>query len=418
VRGFSLEERLALNTSLLQDTRFRLYLSYRLLVTLAIQMQSVAVAWQIYEQTQSPLHLGYVGLAIFIPNLLLALPGGKAADRYPRRHLMLGSIGVLLLASLHLLASTSLGSDSTPVIYTTLVMIGMARAFGNPASSAYLPQLVGPERLSQAVAVNSTIFQLGTIGGPALAGLLFSWSSGNVAYLYGLCCAFFLIALIALARLPVFPAPHLDERRQLELLGGLRFIWQQKLILGAISLDLFAVLLGGAVALLPIFARDILHVGAEGLGYMRSAPAVGAALMAAYLSFRPLRRHVGRSMLIAVALFGLFTIGFGLSRNFALSLFCLVMLGATDMISVVVRQTLIQIHTPETMRGRVSAVNMVFIGASNELGEFESGLTASWWGAVPAVVVGGIGTCFVVATWALLFPTLRRVQDFQRPSQP
>lgn len=395
----------------MRDRRFVLYLVYRLCLTLAMQIQSVAVAWQVYELTHSALHLGYVGLAIFLPTLLFALPGGKAADIFPRRHLMLGAELLLLIASLSLFASTRL-ELGTELIYPTLILIGLARAFGNPATSAYLPQMIGKARLSQAVAMNSTVFQLATIAGPALAGLIFGWSGGQVGLVYALCAGLLLLAMAALLQLPLFQAPPPEERRQLELLAGLRFIARQKLILGAISLDLFAVLFGGAVALLPVYARDILHVGPEGLGYLRAAPAVGAATMAVFLGFRPLHRHVGRKMFAAVAVFGIFTVIFGLSSHFGLSLACLVMLGASDMVSVVIRQTLIQTHTPDAMRGRVSAVNMVFIGASNELGEFESGVTASWWGTVPAVVVGGIGTCFVVALWSWLFPALRQADTF------
>lgn len=403
--------------SLLHDGRFRAYLFYRLCLTLAMQMQSVAVGWQVYELTHSALHLGYVGLAIFIPTLLFALPGGKAADLLPRRHLMLAAEGLLLTASVILLISTRFSSGSTSLIYPTLILIGLARSFGNPATSAYLPQMIASKRLPEAVAMNSTVFQLATIAGPALAGLLFGWAGGQVGYVYGLCVALLLLSMLTLLRLPLFPAPAPEQRRQLELLAGLRFIAREKLILGAISLDLFAVLLGGAVALLPIFARDILHVGPEGLGYLRSAPALGAAAMALLLGFRPLHRQVGRAMFVAVAIFGMFTVVFGLSQNFWLSLACLVVLGASDMVSVVIRQTLIQTHTPDAMRGRVSAVNMVFIGASNELGEFESGLTASWFGTVPAVVIGGLGTCLVVLVWSRLFPALRQADTFSSPPQ-
>ncbi len=402
-----------MDKSLLRDRRFVLYLAYRLFLVLAMQMQSVAVAWQVYEITHSALHLGYVGLAIFLPTLLFALPGGKAADLLPRRNLMLAAEALLLLASLSLYISTSVQEDQLPLIYLTLVFIGIARSFGNPSTSAYLPQMIGSARLPQAVAMNSTVFQLATISGPALAGLIFAWGGGQVGMIYAICGGFLILAIIALLKLPYFPAPAPEDRRQLELLGGLRFIWKEKLILGAITIDLFAVLLGGAVALLPIFARDILHVGPEGLGYLRSAPAVGAALMAIFLGIRPLERGVGRLMFMAVTVFGIVTIIFGLSTHFLLSLACLVVLGASDMISVVIRQTLIQTHTPNSMRGRVAAVNMVFIGASNELGEFESGITANYFGTVPAVVMGGLGTCLVVLLACWFFPALRRAETFR-----
>ncbi|HET9237760.1 MAG TPA: MFS transporter [Oligoflexus sp.] len=394
--------------SVLNEPSFRLFLVYRLLVTLAIQMQSVAVAWQVYNLSHSALHLGYVGLAIFLPNLLFALPGGRAADRYPRRRTMLISISLILLTSASLLLSHLFPRNGLGQIYITLGLLGLARAYYGPAATAYLAQLVPTHQLPRAVAINSTAFQLSTIMGPALAGVIVALPDASVATVYATCLVFLLAAVLILLRLPMLPVPG-GPGRDLDILGGLRYVWGNKLILGAISLDLFAVLLGGAVALLPVFARDILHVGAAGLGTMRSAPALGATLMAIYLSLRPLKGHVGHKMLGAVLLFGIATVGFGLSRNYHFSLACLVLLGATDMISVVVRQTLIQTHTPDVMRGRVSAVNMVFIGASNELGEFESGVTAAWLGTVPAVVLGGVGTCLVVLIWSLIFPTLRKV---------
>jgi MFS family permease len=394
--------------SVLNEPSFRLFLVYRLLVTLAIQMQSVAVAWQVYNLSHSALHLGYVGLAIFLPNLLFALPGGRAADRYPRRRTMLVSISLILLTSVSLLLSHLYPQNGLGQIYVTLGLLGLARAYYGPAATAYLAQLVPTHQLPRAVAINSTAFQLSTIMGPALAGVIVALPAASVATVYATCLVFLLAAVLILLRLPMLPIPG-GPGRDLDILGGLRYVWGNKLILGAISLDLFAVLLGGAVALLPVFARDILHVGAAGLGTMRSAPALGATLMAIYLSLRPLKGYVGYKMLGAVLLFGIATIGFGLSKDYHFSLGCFVLLGATDMISVVVRQTLIQTHTPDAMRGRVSAVNMVFIGASNELGEFESGVTAAWLGTVPAVVLGGVGTCLVVVIWSLIFPALRKV---------
>jgi MFS family permease len=394
--------------SVLNEPSFRLFLVYRLLVTLAIQMQSVAVAWQVYNLSHSALHLGYVGLAIFLPNLLFALPGGRAADRYPRRRTMLVSISLILLTSVSLLLSHLYPQNGLGQIYVTLGLLGLARAYYGPAATAYLAQLVPTQQLPRAVAINSTAFQLSTIMGPALAGVIVALPTASVATVYATCLVFLLAAVLILLRLPMLPIPG-GPGRDLDILGGLRYVWGNKLILGAISLDLFAVLLGGAVALLPVFARDILHVGAAGLGTMRSAPALGAMLMAIYLSLRPLNGYVGYKMLGAVLLFGIATVGFGLSKDFHFSLGCLVLLGATDMISVVVRQTLIQTHTPDAMRGRVSAVNMVFIGASNELGEFESGVTAAWLGTVPAVVLGGVGTCLVVLIWSLIFPALRKI---------
>lgn len=398
--------------SLLRNRHFQLFLLYRLALTLAIQIQSVAVAWHVYDKTRNPLFLGYVGLAIFLPSLISALPAGRLADIHPRRRIMLLSVGALALCSTSLIVSTFWAGGGLIHLYLTFIVIGFSRAFGNPSSSSYLPQLVPAHRLSQGVAFSSTTYQLGTIIGPALAGLLFGWNQGHLQWVYGASLALFSLALLCLLQLPNISPPPQDGKR-FELLAGLRYVWEQKLILGAISLDLFAVLFGGAVALLPIYAREILHVGPEGLGYLRSAPAVGAAIVAIFIAFRPLKQKVGWTMLIAVGLFGAITIAFGLSHHFVLSLLCLLLLGATDMISVVVRQTLIQVHTPDAMRGRVSAVDMVFVGASNELGEFESGVTASLWGTVPAVVVGGLGTIAVVCLWAGLFPALRRANDFR-----
>lgn len=397
----------------MSDRSFRLFVVYRLLVTLAIQMQAVAVAWQVYNISHNALDLGYVGLAIFLPNLLFALPGGRAADRYPRRLIMLLSILLILMASGSLLYSHLHPESGLTQIYITLCLIGLARAFYGPAASAYLSQLVPADRLPRAVAINSTAFQFSTIFGPALAGWIVAMPGASVATVYATCFTLLLAGIVLLMRLPMLPIPG-GPGRDLELLGGLRYVWGNKLILGAISLDLFAVLLGGAVALLPVYARDILNVGASGLGAMRSAPALGATMMALYLSVRPLQGHVGYKMLGSVLLFGIATVLFGISKNYIFSLGCLVILGATDMISVVVRQTLIQTHTPDIMRGRVSAVNMVFIGASNELGEFESGVTAAWFGTVPAVVLGGVGTCLVVLIWSLLFPALRRVDKLSQ----
>lgn len=398
--------------SLFRESKFRIYLIYRLALVLAIQVESVAVGWHVYERTRNPLYLGYVGLAIFLPNLISALPAGRLADIYPRRIIMLLSVFFLWISSVSLISSTLWEGGGLYHLYATFILIGFARAFGNPASSSFLPQLIPGERLSQAVALSSTTFQLATILGPALAGLVFGLSDGHLTWVYGTSLILFTIALIALKSLPHLPAAS-QASKKLELLAGIKYVWENKLVLGAISLDLFAVLLGGAVALLPIFAKEILHVGPEGLGYLRSAPALGAASMALLLAFRPLRHRVGAIMLVAVGVFGACTVGFGLSENFYLSLVFLALLGATDMISVVVRQTLIQVHTPDAMRGRVSAVNMVFIGASNELGEFESGVTASLWGTVPAVIVGGVGTVAIVVIWAAIFPALRRANDFR-----
>jgi MFS family permease len=291
-----------------------------------------------------------------------------------------------------------------------LVLIGVARAFSAPASQALLTHLVPVEHFSNAVTWSHSVRQVAVMVGPALGGLIYAMAKG-AAPVYATCAAFSFFAFAATTLLSVRTGRLQNEATTLRtVLAGVRYVWREKIVLGCISLDLFAVLLGGAVALLPIFARDILFVGPFGLGLLRTAPAVGAATMGGFLAYHPLRRRAGPTMLVAVGIFGVATIVFGLSRDFALSLAALVVSGAADMVSVVIRLTLVQLSTPPAMRGRVSAVNMAFINASNELGEFESGVTAALWGAVPAVLVGGAGTCLVVALWALLFPELRKLE--------
>jgi Arabinose efflux permease len=386
---------------------FRNYLAGRFLSSLALQMISVAVGWQVYDLTGDPLHLGYVGLVQFVPAFLFALPAGQAADRFERRIVLLLCLSVLTLAGAALLVLAFLPRPSLAVLYAVLAVMGAMRAFYQPASQALTPLVVPDTLLARAVAWSSSARQVAVIAGPAMGGLFYAF---GIEIVYG--AASVLLALSAL-----FTA-RLKTRRQVRavlepglegLLVGVRFVLGRKDILGAVSLDLFAVLLGGATALLPIYARDILHVGPEGLGLLRSAPAAGAALMALVLAHHPLTSRAGHKLFAAIATFGIATIVFGLSTSFWLSLGALVVLGGSDMVSVVVRQTLVQMRTPDTMRGRVSAVNTVFIGASNELGEFESGLTAAWFGIVPAVVIGGLGTLAVAGLWAWRFPALRRV---------
>jgi MFS family permease len=287
-------------------------------------------------------------------------------------------------------------------------MLGATRAFAAPASSALLPALVKIERLPRAIALSSTTFQISTIGGPALGGLIYALGGPDTAYLTAASCLGLAAVSVALLETRLPPRPPTQESATARVLAGLRYVLSERVLLGAISLDLAAVLLGGAVALMPIFARDILHVGELGLGILRSAPAVGAALMAVLFSLYPMKRHAGRFMFSGVAIFGIATIVFGMSENFTLSLVALAVLGGADMMSVVVRQSLVQLRTPDEMRGRVSSVSYIFIGASNELGEFESGLTAAWLGTVRAVVLGGVGTLVVTGLWATLFPTLRK----------
>lgn len=385
---------------------FALYWSARFVAALATQAQGVAVAWWVYDLTRNPLDLGLVGLAIFLPSVLLVLVAGQVADRLDRRLILIVCYALAALAALGLLACAWVGVQSLLPIYTLLLVFGTCRAFANPAGQAIVPNLVPPEELGTAVAWHALAWQAAIVAGPAVGGLLYLlgapvvFAAGTLGFLVAL------MLLIGMRHRLVQRAPAPVDWTS--VLAGLRFIRSQPVVLGAISLDLFAVLLGGATALLPIYARDILHVGPAGLGLLRSMPAVGAVLMALWLAQRPLARRTGRWLFASVALFGLGTIGFGLSTHLWLSLTCLFVLGAADMVSVYIRMTLVQLETPDAMRGRVSAVNTVFIGASNELGEFESGVLAALIGVVPAVVAGGVGTLAVVALWARWFPALLR----------
>jgi MFS family permease len=390
---------------------FRWYMSARFLVTISSEMQSVAVAWQVYEITHRPLDLGLVGLAQFLPGIFLFLIAGHVADRVARQRILQGCYAAFSLCSLLLLFFTLHRLNSAYPIYLALLGNGAVRAFNGPASQAFLPLLVPREHFPNAVAWGSSIFQTATIAGPMIGGMLYG-VTGSPAPVYTSAAIAYMIAFVLMLQIRTPVTERSGGAASITMvLDGLRYIWRNKLILGAISLDLFAVLLGGAVALLPVYAREILNVGAAGLGILRSAPGVGAVLMAIVIAHWPLRRNAGASMLWCVAGFGVFTVVFGLSRDLALSLAALVLLGAFDMVSVIVRHTMIQLATPDEMRGRVSAVNMVFIGASNEVGQFESGITAQWLGTIPAVVLGGIGTILIVALWARLFPSLRQVDE-------
>jgi len=391
-------------TAVFASRDFGLYLAARFLSALAIQMQNVAIGWLVYDLTRDPFALGLVGLASFLPAVALALVTGHTADRYDRRSILvvcyLGTMGT----ALGLLAIAVSGSGNVLLIYGLLLIFGISRAFANPAGQALVPNLVPPEQLGNAIAWNSTAWQTATIAGPAVGGLLY-YLSANLAF--GAAALCFLVCCLLFGLIRSRPQPPPSDMTWETLLAGIRFIRSRPAIFGAISLDLFAVLLGGATALLPIFARDILDAGPGGLGLMRSMPAVGALLVALWLAQRPLQSRSGLRMFQGVALFGVATIGFGLSTSLFLSCVCLFVLGAADMISVYVRSTLVQFDTPDAMRGRVAAVNSVFIGASNELGEFESGAMAAAIGTVPAVVVGGVGTLVVCGLWMRWFPELR-----------
>jgi MFS family permease len=394
--------------SVLKYRDYRLFLLARLLVTGAIQIQSVAVGYQVYEITSDPLQLGFVGLAQFLPMLALILPAGDLADRFNRRTILTVSCLLEAAVAAGFFLLTVFRVETLWAFYLVLALFGVVRTLSAPASQSLVPLLVPPEHLSKAIAWSSSAFQTATIVGPALGGALYLFGP---AAAYSICFVLALVVAGLFAAMRVSMAPR-DTRTSTALAraaAGIGYVKAHPIILGAISLDLFAVLLGGATALLPVYAKDILHVGAFGNGLLRTAPALGAAVTGLWLGYRPLDRKTGAWMFGCVALFGAATIVFGISQNFVVSLVALVVLGASDMVSVFVRSTLIQAATPDAMRGRVSAVGMLFVGASNELGEFESGGLAYLVGTVPAVVIGGLGTLGVVGLWMWLFPALRQV---------
>ncbi|HEY3619222.1 MAG TPA: MFS transporter [Candidatus Sulfotelmatobacter sp.] len=391
---------------------FVLFQVARFLIVAAVEMQAVAVGWQVYEITKRPLDLGYVGLAQFLPGILLFPISGHASDHFERRHVLSACYAGYAVCFALLLALTRGGMQSVRSIYVVLILIGMVRSFNSTASRSILPQLVPEEHFPNAVAWNASIFQAATILGPSFGGIVYAAFRGpSVVYVVAMLTAIGATASSFRIKPEVKARPPRDPMSLKTVFAGLHYIWRKKLILGAISLDLFAVLLGGAVALLPVYAREILHTGPWGLGLLRTAPGVGAALMAVLLAHRPLRGRSGPTLLWSVAGFGIFTIIFGISRSLTISLIALLLLGASDMVSVIIRATLTQLATPDEMRGRVTAVDMIFIGTSNEFGQFESGLTAQWFGTVPAVVLGGIGTLVVIAVWAWLFPELRKAGE-------
>ncbi len=386
---------------------FTVYELARFLVVIALEMQSVAVGWQVYEITHRALDLGLVGLAQFLPGILFFLPAGHAADRFDRRTVLMGCYVGFAVCSALLLEIAWRGPRTVHPIYVVLVLLGAVRSFNGTASRALLPQLVPIEHFPNAVAWHASVFQGATILGPSVGGLLYAFFHGPTA-VYLLTVVIGILAVFSTFWIkPHARAPSNEPASLRTVLTGFRYIWRKKLILGSITLDMFAVLLGGAVALLPVYAREILHTGPWGLGLLRSAPGVGAAAMAIAMAHRPLKGRAGPTMLWCVAGFGVFTIVFGISHNLIVSLISLFFVGATDMVSVIIRGTLVQLATPDEMRGRVNAVDMLFIGASNQLGEFESGVTAHWFGTVPAVILGGIGTLAVIGIWAWRFPELR-----------
>ncbi len=390
----------------------RFFLS-RFLAAFATQILSVSVGWQMYDETKSAFYLGLIGLFQFLPALLLILITGSVADRYNRRAIVAICMIVSALCGASFLALTLMDAFSPVLVFAILVVFGIERAFNAPATQSLAPNLVPEEDLPNAVAWNSTSWQTASILGPVAGGLFYGLSP---VVAYSVALAFFSTAAL-LVFLVERPAQRISNKAMTwtTVLAGFRFIWSEKVVLGAISLDLFAVLLGGAVALMPIFARDILVLGPWGLGLLRAAPGIGAILVAIVLAGFPVRHNAGLFMFAGVALFGAGTIIFGLSETAWISIVALMLMGAADMASVYVRETLIALWTPDDVRGRVNAVNMVFVGASNELGEFRAGTMASLVGAVPAVVIGGVGTLAVAILWATGFPQLRRIDSLDAP---
>ncbi|PKU25232.1 MFS transporter [Telmatospirillum siberiense] len=390
---------------------FRRYLAVRFAAGAGQLMQGVAVGWQVYALTHRPLYLGLLGLVLFLPQILLSLVAGHVADRLERRSIMAVCLAVEALCAATLFLASLDGLSGILPIFLIMSVFGVARAFLGPAMASLVPLLVRKEHFPNAVAWNAQAFQIAVVSGPALGGVLYGFGAETV---YGVVTVLLTIALFSTLRIKSRLKPAGEGGVTLDrLFAGVRFVRDNPILLGAISLDLFAVLFGGATALLPVFASDILEVGPWGLGLLRSAPALGAATCALWLAHHPPKRRLGHLMFACVGGFGLATIVFGLSSHFLLSLAALISIGGCDMVSVYVRQSLIQLGTPDAMRGRVSAVNLVFIGASNELGEFESGLTAAWFGAVPAVVLGGLGTLLVVGVWAWRFKELRQIDRLE-----
>lgn len=396
--------------AVLRNRNYSLYLSARILGTLAVQMQSVAIGWQVYEITGSLFDLGLIGLAQFAPFLALILFAGHAADTFNRRNIIAACLALQMLVGLLLLAFTLSGSSVVWPVFAVLVLFGSARAFMMPASQAVLRNLVPIEDFSQAVALSSSAFHVTVILGPTLGGLLYIFGPKAV---YVVSASLLLVSTIAMMCTRAAPQTVSKEPFNLNtLFEGMRFVRSRPVMLGAISLDLFAVLFGGATALLPAYARDVLHAGPEALGLLRSAPGIGAAICSVALAFYPIRRRIGHWMFGGVAVFGLATVGLGVTANFYVALTCLFLLGLGDMVSVYIRHLLVQFETPDDIRGRVSAVNAVFIGASNELGEFESGIMAGWLGLVRSIVLGGMLTLGVTVIWAWRFPVLWKMDRF------
>lgn len=392
------------------------YLAYwasRFFASFAVQIISVSVGWQVYDITRNPLDLGIVGLVQFLPSLALVLVTGSVADHFDRRAILAVCLIAEVLCVAGLLFVALSGIREVWPIFSILFVFGVARAFLGPAVQSLLPNVVTIEELPTAIAWNSSSWQVATIVGPVAGGLLYGLSATTA---FGTAAVLLVVALGLSTLIVTVRAQEPGERASwTTIVAGVDYVWRKKILLGAISLDLFAVLLGGAFALMPAYARDILDVGPWGLGMLRAGPGIGAILMAAYLGLRPIRDNAGALMFVSVGIFGLLTIVFGISTIPWLSVLVLALMGAADMVSVYVRETLIQLATPDEVRGRVNAVNMVFVGASNELGEFRAGVSAALFGVVPAVVIGGLGTVAVTVLWVRLFPSLRHARYLNGP---
>jgi MFS family permease len=396
---------------LLQQRSFVLFWLARMVATTGYHMLTITIGWQIYELTNSAFDLGLIGLIQFVPAVMLTLFIGHAADRYDRRLIVRAAQATYALAALMITAALIAGVLTRDLLFVAVFMIGCARAFEMPTAHALAPTLVPGEMVPRAVAAWASANQIAVICGPALGGLIYTTSPVLVGFF---CLAFFTVSTTLIGFVHVNrPAPNRDPPTFASVLAGFEFVRSSRRLLGVITLDLFVVLFGGVTGLLPIFARDILAVGPIGLGLLRSAPAIGALLTAILLSRYPVERHIGRKMFIVVAVYGVATTIFGLSTWFPLSIFALACLGASDALSVVIRFSLVQLETPDEKRGRVGAINSLLVGSSNTLGEFESGAVAAWLGAVPSVVVGGVGSLLVAAIWMGLFPDLRRIDRFE-----
>ena len=405
---------------------FRRYQLARVAVILGAEAQSVAVAWQVYSITHRAIDLGYTGLALFLPGLIFLLPAGHVADRFDRRRVILACYALQCICTAALVVLARNNTQNILAIYSVLFLVGTGRAFSGPASSALIPHLVPEAHFVNAVTWGGATFQLANITGPALGGLLFTFplthfvpdsrlEGAGIVYVFALGTLGCFLVLVNTLHARPGRMEHRDFSVKV-LLAGFQYVRRARTLLGSLSLDLFVVLLGGATALMPIFAHDILHQGPRGLGMLRAAPAAGAVAMSLVMARFPLRRRAGRWLFICVSIFGAATVVFGLSRTLWLSLAALAVAGAADTISVIIRGSLLQLATPPEMRGRVSAVNSLFVGASNELGEFESGLTAQWWGAVRATVIGGLGALAVAGLWATVFPSLRKADELTAQS--